>query len=49
MLRVNVPGGAGSGTKLPLREKPGPWLCAGCGTEQKYARCLTTGCNRRRD
>ena len=48
-LRIRVRGGTGAGSKEPLREHPGPWTCPGCGTVQKYERCLTRGCNRRRD
>jgi hypothetical protein len=32
MIRVNVQGGTGAGSKQPPREKPKPWMCA-CGRQ----------------
>lgn len=49
MLRVNVPGGANSGCKQPLREPREAWTCRNGHDNKGFAtRCLTAGCNERR-
>jgi hypothetical protein len=53
MLRANIPGAANSGTKmLPAgaRDPKPDWQCSeGHENRGRWTRCLTPGCNERRD
>lgn len=48
-LRVNVNGGTNAGVKRPLGDPKGDWRCE-CGALNAgyHARCMESGCNKRR-